>query len=103
VRIDDRCNGVGGVVKAVHELEAERDHQGDTEQDEGAKCQRLADIARVGDNAIGGVTDPADQEKNKDRRHTDVRLVIEIRLGDGGRGTRYVRQCPDLAVPLPTR
>jgi hypothetical protein len=31
------ANGIGGVMKTVDELEAERDHQGDTEQDEGAK------------------------------------------------------------------
>ena len=34
VRVDDRRHGVGGVVEAVDELEAERDQQRDAEQEE---------------------------------------------------------------------
>jgi hypothetical protein len=56
------------------------------------RLARLADITRVGDNGPGGVTDPADLEKNKDRRHADVRLLVEVWLGDRRRGPPYVRQ-----------
>ena len=31
--IDDGCNGVGGIVKAIHELKAEGDQQRDAQQD----------------------------------------------------------------------
>ena len=33
VRIDDGCNGIGSIVKAIHKLKTERDQQGDAQQE----------------------------------------------------------------------
>jgi hypothetical protein len=42
-------------VESVHELEAECDHEGDAKKHKRAERKRLADIMRVGEDALGGV------------------------------------------------
>jgi hypothetical protein len=71
-------------VKTVHELEAERDHQGDTQQPSVNSLPTLVVSVAI---QIGGVADTADQEKDQDRRHADMRPLIEIWLNNGMRDT----------------
>jgi hypothetical protein len=52
--IDDGCNGVGGIVKAIHELKAEGDQQRDAQQDVrvGGRASLYLQIAREADDRV---------------------------------------------------
>ena len=66
--IDDGSDGVCGVVEAIHELEAEGDHQCDEQQDEGqVSCDLRAGLVHVDIKAVGDEQEPGRQnpeEKN---------------------------------------
>ena len=52
--VDHGRDGIGGIVKAVDELEAERNEQGDEQQDVGHKrCNARVRRANIGVDAIG--------------------------------------------------
>jgi hypothetical protein len=88
VRINDGGDGVGGVVEAVDELEAERDQQCNAQQHKRAdrKRRRLrgADIA---EEAVQRVADAKREQDGEDHRAADVRPRFEVwASGESGDG-----------------
>ena len=81
VGIDDGRDGVGGVVEAVDEFEAERDQQRDAEQEERQDRRRSAAGRRnVRSDRIGHV-EQAEREDGEDaQRKPEIDRMIEMRL-----------------------
>ncbi len=84
VRADHGGDGVGRVVEAVDDLEAERDQQCNAEQYEGADGEQLADAVDVRQRAVNGVADAANGEQH------DAKIVLPSTFG---------RACRAVAVP----
>ena len=79
VGVDHRRHGVGRVVKAVHELEAQRNQECDAEQPEDTQRQRLVHAFDIPQKAIRGVARAADQEQDKYERGAGARPCVEPR------------------------
>jgi hypothetical protein len=90
VGVDHGRDRVGGVVEAVHELEAQRDQQREAEQREGADGERrLPGGVHVGDEAVEGVAEAADEQQHEAGDAGRVDAVVEARPAPaGGRGGR---------------
>ena len=81
VGVDDRGDGVGGVVEAVDEFEAERDQERDAEQDERQNCRRsAASVCNVRPDRIGHVEQAESQDSEDAERKSRVDRMIEMRL-----------------------
>ena len=77
--VDYGRHGVRGVVEAVHELEAERDQQGEAEHGEGAGGDVvLADRGDVGLDAEGGVGEPDRQDDEEGDGPGRMRFAVEL-------------------------
>ncbi len=85
--IDDCSDGVGRVVKAVDELEAQRDQHGDGEQQErqhrGGRGR--AGAGDIGVNAVGHEQQAARQHREENQHPSDIHRLVEFNVG-GRRG-----------------
>jgi hypothetical protein len=80
VGVDHRRDGVGGVVEAVHELEAEGDEQREAEQREGTDRQRrLAGGLHVRDQVEERVAEPSHQNEQEEADSSRMHPAVEIR------------------------
>ncbi|GLS46156.1 hypothetical protein GCM10007884_41470 [Methylobacterium brachythecii] len=85
-------------MEAVHELEAERDQEGDAEEDEGADGQRrFADGVHVTDEAEDRVAEAGDQNEKEDDDSGWMRAMIQARTAFAlrvlGRQWRWCCNC----------
>ena len=97
VGVDDGGDGVGGVVEAVDEFEAERDQQRDAEQKERQDRRRPAAGRRnVRADRIGHIEQAERQDSKDAERKTRIDWLIEVRLhrrfGVRGRVERRMRR-----------
>ncbi len=77
--VDDRRDRVRGVVKPVHELEAERDQQRHAQQHEGQHGRGAHAAPRHVDvEAIGDEKQPESQDSPEDERRPQVEAAIEL-------------------------
>ena len=86
--VDHRRHGIGGIVKAVDELEAESDHQGDAQKKKGQDAfDRRARRLDVAVDAIGREEQAAayDAQKNDDGPHVDRMIELGLRTFGLGR------------------
>ena len=63
MRVDDRGDGIGGVVEAVDEFKAERDEQGDAKENEGHDGGRRRHGGEIADQRRDDI-DHANRETN---------------------------------------
>ena len=85
VGVDDRRDGIGGVVEAVDELEAERDQQRDCKQCENAdRKRRRLRLAQVVHQAVEREQSASNQQTNKHDNGRQRRPGIQLRsvVGD---------------------
>jgi hypothetical protein len=90
--IDDRRHCIGGVVEAVHELEAERNDQRDAEQK--VRSDRLGAAAgrlNVGIDAVGHEEQAARQNGQENQQSPDVHWRVEPGLAMRWRRGRGVK------------
>ncbi|MNJ51602.1 hypothetical protein D3C77_469120 [compost metagenome] len=88
--VDHGGDGVGGIVKAIDELEAQGDYQGHPEQQErGPGGDHRAAGVDVLDQAPGGVQQTRKQQAEEQGQGTAAGLVVQARLcfGCGWRRT----------------
>jgi hypothetical protein len=85
--IDDRGDRVGGIVKAVDELECKRDKERHAKEEIG-KDRRGAHshTADIADQAVARIADPDEHESEEEQLRAEARLAIEERAGCGRRG-----------------
>ncbi len=89
VRVDDRRNRVRRVVKAVHELEPQRDQQRDAEQEKRQISRRSHAGARdVVAETDRGVSEPTDEQREEQEDRAAAGLAIQLRAGGRGLGER---------------
>ena len=80
VSIDDGGNRVGGVVKAVHELEAQGNQQRQAQQQERTNSQRgRPGRIHIGDDAADGEPEAKHDQANKDCNRRRLRFRFELR------------------------
>ena len=84
--VDDGRNRIGRIVKTVHELEAQRDQQRETQKGEDTHRHRLAHIGGVGGDAIAGIGQPTDQQGGEDPAPRRVETRVEPRSTNAGFG-----------------
>jgi hypothetical protein len=85
--IDDGGDGVGGVLEAVHELEPERDQQGDAEeQKRHPGGDRGAGLLYVLMQAIGAKSHATGEKAQEDEDRDPVVSIVEIGPDDEGFG-----------------
>ena len=104
VGINYRRDRIGGIVKSVHELEAQSDKQGQGQHGEGARRQGLARALDVVDKFYAGKAEAAGQTQKKQQSAAYMRLVIQFgAAGDaviGGQSNVSRRLVPDLSADL---
>jgi hypothetical protein len=79
-RIDHGRDGIGGIVKSVDELEAERNEQGDEQQDIGDK-RRNARVrgANIGVDAVGDEQQGRGNDAHDEYALQRVKAAVEVR------------------------
>jgi hypothetical protein len=80
--VDDGRHGIGGVMEAIHELEAQRDYERDAEQEEGEPSRRRRHAGRL-DIEVETVDreDEAAEEQPEEQPHREYGcIVIKLRL-----------------------
>jgi Spy/CpxP family protein refolding chaperone len=78
--VNHRGHGIGRVMKSTNELEAERDQQGDTEQQEGAdRHRRRMRRLDVADQSTERVAQADQQQYIEDDGACGVRASVQIR------------------------
>ena len=84
VRVNDGRDGVGRVVKAVHELEAERDQERDPEQNE-REHRRRVHVRYVRDELRARIDEARREHPAEDDRRylAGARLIFESRADSG--------------------
>ncbi len=113
VGVDHCRDGVGGIVKAVDELESKRNQHRHAEQKERHNRGRAAAGLRdVGANRVGHVEEPARENSEKNQRKPDIEGLVQMRLhrrpagagkpgvqiGCGGHGVRLPRRIGALSI-----
>jgi hypothetical protein len=78
MRIDDGGDGIGCVVEAVHELEAQRDQQGNKQHQEW-QVGRGAACLDVGIDAVGDVEQPGRHHPHEEDQRQRVEALVEVR------------------------
>ena len=83
--INHRGDGIGGVVKAIDELKAERNQQRQSQQKEGQEAgDRHVGLFNVTDQVETGERETRDQQNKKQRFTEATAFAVEIRPAPDG-------------------